>query len=198
MCHLDLVFELGLDLEFLRRLTESVAALTEPTASRPPDDLDAWSKTLDSGSFVRQVEPALARLAVEAWIGLVTTVERSRNERLTYIRRRIQNAWLLHSWLAVDERFGKALSPEREALYLTLGLTQAVTTWQWPWTERWRGLLGGSPPAHWLPRSQWHLSWLLHDPDNDLYRRGLDKALEEGLGDAERLQVAEALQSLRA
>ncbi|MCP4657867.1 MAG: hypothetical protein GY856_20865 [bacterium] len=80
--------------------------------------------------------------------------------------------------------------------YLALVWTQATTTWQWPATERWIALVGGKPPAPWLPRSQWHLCWLLHDPDDADHRRALDEALGEGLGDAERPQIAAHLREL--
>ena len=83
----------------------------------------------------------------------------------------------------------------RPALYLTLGFSQAVTTWQWPATERWIALLG-EEPEHWLPRSQWHLCYLLHDPDDDAHRRALDAAVDEGLKDAEQPWVAEELRKL--
>lgn len=137
-----------------------------------------------------------ARLAGEALIAMMTTVETSERMRLAYIHYRVQNAWLLQVWAGVDHAFPEAPHPNQSALYLTLGFIQATTTWQWPATERWIALLGGDPPDDWLPRSQWHLCWLLHDPEDAVHRRGLDEALDEWLGDAERPGVAEELRKL--
>ncbi|MCP4661862.1 MAG: hypothetical protein GY856_41190, partial [bacterium] len=67
---------------------------------------------------------------------------------------------------------------------------------QCPSTERWIALLGGKPPAHWLPRSQWHLCWLLHDPNDAGHRRALDETLGEGLADAELPRIAAHLREL--
>ncbi|MCP4664563.1 MAG: hypothetical protein GY856_54960 [bacterium] len=126
----------------------------------------------------------------------MTTVDRTKEERLAYLHRRVQNAWLLQVWSAVDARFADTSSPDRQALYLTLGFTQATTTWQWPHSERWRKLLKGPPPAHWLPRSQWHLCWLLYEPEDEDHNRKFDEALAEGMGDVERPGVASALREL--
>jgi len=42
------------------------------------------------------------------------------------------------------------------------------------------------PPEHWLPRAQWHLCWLLHDPtDANNHQRPFNDALREGLTDAD-------------
>lgn len=139
---------------------------------------------------------AFSRLAAEGWIALATTARRPDDERRAYFHRRVQNAWLLQVWPAVDRRFAESSSPDLEAVYYTLGFTQAVTTWQWPTTERWRTLLGGDPPSHWLPRSQWHLCWLLYDDDDEAHRRGLDEALDEGLKDEQRPGAAAALRKL--
>ena len=98
-------------------------------------------------------------------------------------------------WPAVDRLLPEDPDPARLALYLTLGFSQAATTWQWPATERWIALLG-EEPEHWLPRSQWHLCYLLHDPDDDAHRRALDAAVDEGLKDAEQPWVAEELRKL--
>ncbi len=136
------------------------------------------------------------RLAAEAWIALVTTIDQPRNERAGYAQHRAQNAWLLHVWPVVDERLGEEPNADALALYLGLGWTQVTTTWQWPSTERWIALLNAEPPEHWLPRSQWHLCWLLHDRENEDHREALDEALEEGLADEDRPGVAASLQAV--
>ncbi len=173
--------------------------IEHPSAAISSPDLNAWSKAANAGdpdSFMKHVVKAFTRLAAEGWIALMTTARRPEDERRVYFHRRVQNAWLLQIWQAVDKRFAEASSPDLEAVYYTLGFTQATTTWQWPVTERWRTLLGGDPPAHWLPRSQWHLCWLLYDDGDEAHRRGLDTALDEGLGDGERPGAAAALREL--
>ncbi len=148
------------------------------------DDVSAYAKSIS----VRQM--------AEMWLALVTSIGRMKEERLAYVQRRSENAWLLNTWPAVDARLDETPSPDVLALYFALGWTQATTTWQWPATERWIALLGGAPPSHWLPRSQWHLCWLLHDPDDAGHRQALDDALREGLADDERPQIAAHLRSL--
>jgi predicted MPP superfamily phosphohydrolase len=171
-------------------------SVTEP--SEPQVSVDVWERATDNKIVTKHVAISFAHLAAEAWIGLVTMSKHSANERRVYIHRRVENAWLLQLWPAVDRRFTDPMSPDRSALYLTLGFMQATTTWQWPGTERWRQLLGGEPPEHWLPRSQWHLCWLLHDDADAVHRRGLDEALREGMRDAARPGVAVALRELIA
>ncbi len=186
--------------------SQATISLSEPATPRTSPDLDAWARdreTEDDERFKRLLSLAFARLAGEAWAAAITAVDRAKEEKIAYAHRRVENAWLLHVWPAVDERFAGTSSPDRQALYLTLGFTQATTTWQWPWTDPWRELLGGDPPAHWLPRSQWHLCWLLYaselpegTAEAGVHRRGLDEALVEGLDDAERPGVAKALREL--
>ena len=105
----------------------------------------AWERAKeasDKESFNQHVATPLARLAAEAWIALEKTSEHSRAVRLAYVHRRVQNAWLLQVWPAIDRRFAQPTSPDRFALYLTLGFMQATTTWKWPATDVWRQLLG--------------------------------------------------------
>ncbi len=139
----------------------------------------------------RWVAAAVARLAGEAWVALATAAEQGDEQRAAYAQVRVRNAWLLQVWPAVDDRLAGQPSPDALALYLGLGWTQATTTWQWPATERWIAILGGEPPVEWLPRSQWHLCWLLHDPADDAHREALNEALDEGLGDKAHPGVAE-------
>jgi hypothetical protein len=106
------------------------------------------------------------------------------------------NAWLLQVWPDVDEQLDAQPTGEELALYLALGWTQSTTTWQWPATERWIGVLSGSPPADWLARSQWHLCWLLEDSEAADHRRGLRAALAEGLSEAGSSDLASELSSL--
>jgi hypothetical protein len=84
------------------------------------------------------------------------------------------------------------------ALYLALGWSQCTSTWRWPDSSRWRELLGGPPPLHWLPRVQWHLCWLTADPESVAHLTGLDEALEAGHADPELREVAVALRSFVA
>jgi len=170
-----------------------------PASDRVPGEVAARQRVIVSsaeGEAWAYAKATLVRQAAEAWVGLVTTVDRTDEERQAYVQRRSVNAWTLNVWSVVDARLDEAPSPDVLALYLALGWTQATTTWQWPATERWIALLGGEPPAHWLPRSQWHLCWLLHDPDDAGHRQALDDALREGLADDERPQIAEHLRSL--
>jgi hypothetical protein len=54
------------------------------------------------------------------------------------------------------------------------------------------------PPAHWLPRAQWHLCWLLHDNQDAEHQRAFNEALREGLADTDigRHAVAETLEQV--
>ncbi len=171
----------------------------------PPDrgersaDVEAWLRAQDPGdesALIRDVTIASARLVAEAWIATVTTFCASEEDQMAYVHRRIQNAWLLQSWSEIDELWQDRDDPDRTALYLALGFSQSTTTWQWPATECWVDLFQAEPPEHWLPRSLWHLCWLLHDPEDDGHRQAFDAALDEGAGDAERPGVAEALRRL--
>ena len=77
-----------------------------------------------------------------------------------------------------------------------LGWTQATTTRRWPTSPRWRALAGGASPRHWLPRSQWHLAWLLHEPSSAVHREGLRLALSEGRSHGDHPGAAEALERI--
>ena len=70
------------------------------------------------------------------------------------------------------------------------------STSAWPGTERWVEVMEAGPPADWLPRSQWHLCWLVHDKEDAVHREGLRAALDEGESDEERPGVASALWEL--
>jgi hypothetical protein len=52
------------------------------------------------------------------------------------------------------------------------------------------------PPTHWLARSQWHLCWLVHDPEDARHREALLASLDEGESDEERPGIAAALREL--
>ncbi len=162
-------------------------------------DGDAWQRARRPGeesALIRDSSIASARLVAEAWIATAATSGASREEQLAYVHRRVQNAWLLQSWSLIDELWQDRDDPDLAALYLALGFSQATTTWQWPATECWVTLFEADPSRHWLPRSQWHLCWLLHNPADAGHRRGFDEALDKGRGDAERPGVAAALQEL--
>lgn len=124
-----------------------------------------------------------ARRAAEAWIALATTVRSSRGEAAVCLGHRLENVALLFLWQSVDDHLPTEPAPEQLALYLQLGWTQSTTTHEWPATERWIALMKAGPPAHWLPRSQWHLCWLLHDPSALEHQRAFNGALREGLAD---------------
>jgi hypothetical protein len=55
-----------------------------------------------------------------------------------------------------------------------------------------------SRPAHWLPRAQWHLCWLLQDNQDAEHQRAFNEALREGLADTDigRHAVAETLEQV--
>jgi hypothetical protein len=136
------------------------------------------------------------RFIAEAWAAAVVSVNRPTTDRFAWIHRRFQNAWLLGVWPAVEVQLSEQAPAEVLALYLALGWTQATTTWQWPATERWISLLDSGPPDDWLPRSQWHLCWLLYNRADQAHHQGLQKALDEGLNDETRPGIAAALREL--
>ncbi|MCP4655217.1 MAG: NACHT domain-containing protein [bacterium] len=178
--------------------------LTSEAHSRLPPDTVAVSGTLTGRKerpsrtfFQEEFTPArMSRQIAETWVGLATTVDRADEERAAYVHRRLVNVWLLNVWPEIDELLDQEPASDLLALYLALGWTQATTTWQWPATERWIAEVGGEAPEHWLPRSQWHLCWLLHDLEDEDHRYGLDEALRSGLEDEERPEIAVMLREL--
>ncbi len=176
------------------------SALGPPDESPPRGELDMLQRALteeDERAAQSWIGAAIRRLATEAWTALLlTNVRQPLEERVAFVHHRVRNAWLLNVWPAVDARLSGPGASEALALYLALGWTQATTTGQWPATEQWSAILRGRPPAHWLPRSQWHLCWLLHDPEDRDHRTGLAEALAEGSADALHAGVAAGLQRL--
>ncbi|MCP4655797.1 MAG: hypothetical protein GY856_10300, partial [bacterium] len=179
--------------------------LGPPTSGWVSDDVKAWRnirESRDAEDLIEHMTPAYARYAAEAWIGLAATAEADRETRLAMVHWRVQNAWLLAAWpewidsTGLDHSRPPSDKPDRLALYLALGRSQATTTHAWPATPAWRRLLDADPPVHWLPRSQWHLCWLLCDPADADHLSGLDDALREGLEDVERPDVARELRRL--
>jgi hypothetical protein len=136
----------------------------------------------------------LTTVAAEYLIALTTTVRLGRNQRLLHLLLRSHNRWLLQVWPLIEEQLPAEPHPAQLALYLALGWTQQTTTWQWPGSERWLGLISGKPPAHWLPKLHWHLCWLTHDPEDADHLSGLRTALEEGLADTTYPGAARAMQ----
>jgi predicted MPP superfamily phosphohydrolase len=133
-------------------------------------------------------------LAGEAWIGLAATIDDDKESSHRYLQTRLQNAWAALIWTRLDTSIVvEDFNGPNLALYLALGWTQATTTYQWPGTTRWKKLLAAPPPAHWLPRSQWHLCWLLHQPESAEHRAAINAAFAEGREDAELPGVAKAL-----
>lgn len=184
----------GFSLKFLPGDTIECHRVREPSycgAARRLADISRQRPDLG-----RAAPTTIARLTAETWIALATTVGRPDKQRVAYANRRVRNAWIHHRWPDIDEHLPQDPSPDRLALYLALGWTQATTTWQWPATERWIAEVGGEAPEHWLSRSQWHLCCLLHDPEDEDHRRGLDEALRAGLGDEERPGIAALLREL--
>lgn len=166
-----------------------------PTTPEKPLDAIAWSaadQAKTRADFLQAVVPSIARLAGEARIALAAVLEAPFSVRYTYFNYRVQNAALLQFWPAIDKILSDSPTPDELALYLTLGWTQATTTHDWPATKRWISI-ASTEPDHWLPRSQWLLTWLLYAPDDLARRQALDAALEEGLADPERPGIAAAL-----
>lgn len=125
------------------------------------------------------------RRVAEAWIASASTARSSTGETTDYFCHRLQNLALLYSWVAVDANLPDEPEPEQLAFYLQLGWIQSTTTHEWPATERWIELMEAGPPTHWLPRGQWHLCWLLHDPSDVEHQLPFNSALREGLADTD-------------
>lgn len=133
------------------------------------------------------------RLAGESWIALVSSVDAPEEDRVRYLQARTRNVEIWECFGEMDHRLPRKPSPGRLALYIALGWTQSTTTYRWPGISRWNELLGGPPPAHWLPRTQWDLCWMLHDPEDAKQRAAFDAAIEEGRHDPDFPGVADAL-----
>ncbi|MCP4657865.1 MAG: hypothetical protein GY856_20855 [bacterium] len=197
--HFPLDFAIDFAEDFTALPADNVPPIKQPICEWISADLASrreLAKYADAETAKRLLAKILGRLSAEGWIALMTTAEGDEDQRKVYFQRRVLNAWLLQVWCGVGERLAEDPSANRLALYLSLGWTQATTTRQWPATDRWIALLAAEPPDHWLPRSQWHLCWLLHNPDDAGHRQALAEALREGLGDEERPGVAEALRTL--
>ncbi len=179
--------------------TSSPVSSRSPTAAELSSDQAAWRglpTVKDPAEAEKLAKALVARLGGEASIGLMASAK-VEEERLAYAYGRVLNAWLVQVWpTAVDDQLPAEPTDDQLALYLALGWTQSTTTWQWPATERWIGLLSGDPPGHWLPRSQWHLCWLLDDPEDEDHRRGLRESLSEGESDADRPGLSSELGSV--
>ncbi len=148
----------------------------------------------------RHAGVVLTRLASEAWLAMVATHDEQDRYRLMFIHYRVFNCWLLTIWHRVDVlrvRVPQAYSwtDDATALYLALGWTQATTTHQWPATDTWIEQVS-QRPDHWFPRSQWHLCYLLHNPDDPEHQEGYRQALAEGESDKERPGLAGILREL--
>ena len=187
-------------LDFAERPRVPVVRPNEP-ATHP--HRKAWADFLAGPSDEKiaraAFEATTLRRAAEAWIALVTTSQRSREEAEAYFTYRLQYVSLLYLWPALDAKLAADPDPARLALYLQLGWTQSTTTHEWPGTERWIALMKAEPPAHWWPRAHWHLCWLLHDTaGNPEHQKGFNAALTEGLRDPDpdHLRVAETLKEL--
>ncbi len=174
---------------------KTIPGLSPRALKSPLEGLaSALASARDDPEARRSASILLSRVAGEAWVALAATARESEEDRLRYLQARVLNARLHEIWPRFDRSLSEVnLSGPNLALYLALGWTQATTTYEWPGTERWKQRLGGSPPAHWLPRTQWHLCWLLYEPESTEHRAAFDAAIEEGRGDAELPGVAEAL-----
>jgi hypothetical protein len=132
----------------------------------------------------------------------VAAFQATRNEEpfiaFAHAHNRLTNFAVLKDWSKIDQAVPS--SPTQDSalltLYLSLGWSQANTTWEWPDSARWHSILAGSPPAHWLPRSQWHFCWWLYQPENVEYRGGFHEALEEGMSDSEHPGLAAAIRAV--
>jgi len=164
----------GLELEFSTVATHGPGA---PDIFENPSE----SRSFSAGRKERRLKVS-TRFAAETWIALVTTARLSEADATAYLCHRLQYAALLYLWPAIDERLPADPEPERLALYFQLGWTQSTTTHEWPATERWTALMKAGPPAHWLPRAQWHLRIkpaLTDNPHRDGVAQAEEFTLEE-------------------
>lgn len=180
---------------FIQSFALSFAPTTPHGSSQCSSPLESSESVLlnprDDKKESRFASFLMSRLAGETWVALASTVGDIREHQIRYLQLRVLNLWLLGIWPALERTIEE--DAPRLALYLTLGWTQATTTYEWPGTERWKKLLAARPPTHWLPRTQWHLCWLLHNPESAEHRAAFNAAIEEGRSDTELPGVAEAL-----
>ncbi|WP_428267495.1 NACHT domain-containing protein [Haliangium sp.] len=157
------------------RLDDGASSPTAPAPSEPRP-----GRTVDDA-----LDPVeVVRLTAEALIADLTTVELSDQDiRLAYLLHRLQCRLQCRYWTPWERRLPPTFEPGQEAAYLALGWAQCTITAEWPDTDRWRALLSGPAPTHWLPRAHWHLCWLLHTPEQDEHLRGYADALALGRGD---------------
>ena len=127
----------------------------------------------------------ITRFTLETWAGLVLAMKQDEGTRQASVSHRLANAWLLTFWEGVEGQLPKRPEPGSLALYLGLAWSQAATTRLWPHSERFRELMAAPAPDHWLPRSQWHLCWLLHDAQDPHHSKGYAEAIEVGRKDGE-------------
>lgn len=185
---------------FERDIDRSLSQMTPPVSSRnrmltPVEGAECTSLERSEDQARKHFVGSLfSRLVGEAWVGLAATVDDREETRQRYLQVRVLNAWFFANWSVLDDSIlNRPTGAPNLALYLALGWTQATTTHEWPGTKRWKHLLAGPPPPHWLPRTQWHLCWLLHDPKSAAHRVAFNAAIEEGRTDPELPGVTEAL-----
>ena len=145
------------------------------------------------------VRPTLGELALEHLAAAAATIGLPEPDRARLALRREQSRELWAAdWVARDlDGSLRSGDPDSLALYLALGWTQAVFTWQWPPSERWSRLLSGGAPAHFWPRLHWHLCWLVHTPTDPRRQAAVRQAIDDGLTnrDPELRLVAELFDS---
>lgn len=139
-----------------------------------------------------------SRLDSEAWISYKISEGESKEIQAAFTHFRLSNLLTWQHWQKIENSFVHETYTEAPLLaaYLALGWSQANTTWRWPDSNLWRSILGGPPPDHWLPRSQWYFCWWLYQPESDEFRGAFYQALEEGMSDPEHPGLAAAIRAV--
>jgi predicted MPP superfamily phosphohydrolase len=180
------LFSADIDVELRQRPRPPTSPRSTAPARRPsaPGPWLAELRNLTTDEQALKVlQMVMAALGGENIIAVAAMAEASVDDCKSYFSFRLQNRWLCEIWPALDDYLSTPPGPWQLAIYYALAWTQFSTTWTWPETERWGKLFGERAPAHWLPRTHWHLCWLSYDPGLTDHLQGLDEAVEEGEAD---------------
>jgi predicted MPP superfamily phosphohydrolase len=137
---------------------------------------------------------SLAQLG-EIWVALISTHGIHQKARAAFCHLRLEHRLILERWVYVERDLPGDFErdPFTLSAYFALGWSQANTTLDWPETPLWRKLLGGDPPAHWLPRYFFALCWNIGEPEDVKWLEMAHACLDAGqdeTGDFEGLAAA--------
>jgi hypothetical protein len=141
---------------------------TRRPASPTENDITFWRGQPTPSTANQLVDHALLQHLVHTAVGALQSAKlwaaKLDEEPWQLGALRAQNWWLHFFWTFMYDEASSLREEARwghDALVIALGLAQYQTTWQWPASEKWRAMIQGSPPSHWLGKCAYHLCWMV-------------------------------------